>query len=215
MGGKSEPFLYKLPLLKCLHDTQKKYFSMFAKHSCASAFNYMGAPSGETSFLLLLVFVQTSYNFRLTVLPLQRQNIVIGYVEQFQAWEMKLRAIITKGFASATFTGFRLGTPALPDHQSGRSGSAGHSPRAAKRDTVSGRFNAHPMPGLAEKPRQGEARLQLDQKPRSVSQWPGIWDVGGHVSGRQHSDHQRRPQIGDIFVRHIQFACARLNEHSC
>lgn len=85
MGGKSEPFLYKLPLLKCLHDTQKKYFSMFAKHSCASAFNYMGAPNGETSFLLFLVFVQTSYNFRLTVLPLQRQNIVIGYVEQFQA----------------------------------------------------------------------------------------------------------------------------------
>lgn len=217
MGGKSEPFCVSFHCWSVFMTQKKNTFSCLL--------NILVLPLSITwehrveklYFFFFPVFVQTSYNFRLTVLvlPLQRQNLVIGYVEQFQAWEMKLRAIITKGFASATFTGFRLGTPALPDDQSGRSGSAGDSPRAAKRDTVSGRFDSHPMPGLAEKHREGEARLQLDQKPRSVSQRPGVRDVGGHVSGRQHSDHQRRPQIGDIFVRHLQFTCARLHEHPC
>lgn len=215
MGGKSEPFCVRSHCWSVFM-THRKYFFMFAKHSCASAFNYMGAPTGETLFFFSLVFVQTSYNFRFSVLPLQRQNIVIGYVEQFQAWgEIKLRAVITKEFAFAPFTGFRLGTPAMPDDQSGRSGSAGHSPRATKRDTLPRRFDAYPMPGLAEKHRQGETRLQLDQKPRSVSQRPGIRDVGGHVPWRQHPDHQQRPQIGDVFMCHIQFACARLHEHPC
>lgn len=100
---------------------------------------------------------------------------------------MSKQPIITK-FSLFFISGFRLGNAALQNDEDRSVGSARDSVGATERNIASWRVSTNPVLSNAEKPSEGEARIQLDQKLCSVSQRHRVWNVGRHVSRRKHSN---------------------------